>query len=463
MSPEEIKEMLGIKPEQVKEEASCFDDMDNLHWRPSPELPETTTCLNVDKWEFEQGKRILGGIKEDCPAAYVMADLFAACFRQYPEIVGKGDSERFHEFLTTLMESPEYIALHHSTQANMLASEMAAIQFYKEFEKLAEQDERDLVKFQGEKERTPNEKHIACIAAVGKAVKKAQEESGNFEDYIKGCGIEEGSGGDIDTQKIKEDFQRIKNNAQLRAIMARAGRYRMCAQSKQRQKVTHGYDDMVGVKLDGDIGRLLPVELSRLSDPDFELDAMRRLVEKQSMCRDYRGVEKVGKGPIIVCVDESGSTRGDLVAEEKAFALSLLWVANHQKRWCCLVGFANGPAHTILTMKPGTSDHRIVDWLEHFFNGGTTLDVPLQVIPSRWEEIGAPSGKTDMILLTDAQVRISSQMVQNFNKWKLHSQARVISIVFGNDTMQLPEVSDECFTVSGLSVNSEAVSKCLSI
>lgn len=463
MSPEEIKEMLGIKPEQVEEEQLW--DQDYLWPRDTGEdLPETTTCLDVDRWEFDQGKRILGGIKQDCPAVYNMADLFAACFRQYPEIVGQGDSERFHEFLSTLMQSPEYIALHHSTQANMLASEMAAIQFWREFTKLVDDDEKDLVKFQGDKERTPNEKHIACIAAVGKALRQASEDTDKFEEYCKGCGIQEGQGGQTDTEKIKEGFQRIKNSARLRLIMNKSGRYRMCAQSKQRQKVTHGYDDMVGVKLDGDIGRLLPVELSRLSDPLFEDDAMRRLIEKQSMCRDYRGVEKVGKGPIIVCVDESGSTEGELVAEEKAFALGMYWIARFQKRECVLVSFSRGASFVLYspTMNCGMSwDLELVDWLEHFYGGGTSMDVPLYEVPMLFKKIAKP--QTDLIILTDAIVTVGKDLKDFFLKWKKQNGVKLITIVFGADGSSMKEVSDEVFPVSGLSVDSEAVSKCFSI
>ena len=71
--------------------------------------------------------------------------------------------------------------------------------------------------------------------------------------------------------------------------------------------MTHGLDDVVGVVLDGDLGRLLPQELARLAVPEFEDDTLRRLVERQTMCREYRATEPVGKGPILISVDESGS------------------------------------------------------------------------------------------------------------------------------------------------------------
>src|SRR5262245_62472889 len=99
---------------------------------------------------------------------------------------------------------------------------------------------------------------------------------------------------------------------------------------------------MVGVVLGGDLGRLLPHELARLVIPELEDDVLRRLVEGQVMCREYRATEPVGKGPVIVCVDESGSMEGEKAHTAKALALALAWVARHQGRWCALVGYSGG-------------------------------------------------------------------------------------------------------------------------
>jgi uncharacterized protein with von Willebrand factor type A (vWA) domain len=56
----------------------------------------------------------------------------------------------------------------------------------------------------------------------------------------------------------------------------------------------------VGVEPDGDFGRLLPSELVKLAIPEFEMDTLRRVVERQAPCRAYRASEAVARGPIIV-------------------------------------------------------------------------------------------------------------------------------------------------------------------
>ncbi|OWK34670.1 hypothetical protein FRUB_10641 [Fimbriiglobus ruber] len=80
-------------------------------------------------------------------------------------------------------------------------------------------------------------------------------------------------------------FQRVRGDPALWRICDLAGRFRRVAQSKQRQKAVHGLDDVVGVETGGDVGRLLPAELARLVVPELELDALRRIVEKQALCR----------------------------------------------------------------------------------------------------------------------------------------------------------------------------------
>jgi hypothetical protein len=64
----------------------------------------------------------------------------------------------------------------------------------------------------------------------------------------------------------------VRNDPVLRRIGELAGRYRRMAQSRQRRKVRHGLDDVVGVTLDGDLARVLPHELAKLVVPEFELD-----------------------------------------------------------------------------------------------------------------------------------------------------------------------------------------------
>jgi uncharacterized protein with von Willebrand factor type A (vWA) domain len=223
-------------------------------------------------------------------------------------------------------------------------------------------------------------------------------------------------------------------------------------------------DDLVGVALDGDPSRLLPVELARLAVPELELDTLRRLVERQCMAREYRAVEPVGKGPIIISVDESGSMMGEKVHTAKALALAMAWIARQQKRWCALVAYSGDSGERLLPLPPGRWDeNQLADWLCAFIGEGSHLDVPVREMPRYYQQLGAPPGRTDVLFITDALCRIHAGLKQQFREWKQSVGARLISLVVGSEPGDLSDISDEVHSVPSLSATEEAVERVLSI
>jgi uncharacterized protein with von Willebrand factor type A (vWA) domain len=223
-------------------------------------------------------------------------------------------------------------------------------------------------------------------------------------------------------------------------------------------------DDMVGVVLDGDVGRMVPHELAKLAMPECELDTLRRLVERQVMCRQYRSVEPVAKGPIIVVLDESGSMEGPKAETGKALALALAWIARHQKRWVALVAYSGDTDERLLALPPGRWDENaLADWLEQFIGGGSSLDVPVREMPDYYRRLKAPAGKTDLIFITDAILRLPGDVEQRFKAWKHAAQARLISLVIQSRPGDLARISDEVHELDALDVKEVGVESVLSL
>jgi uncharacterized protein with von Willebrand factor type A (vWA) domain len=295
-----------------------------------------------------------------------------------------------------LLQTPDYHALHESTVLNEAASEVAACALAVEFARLKKEDKEE----EEEKDRKDGGKpdrdagrssigedsggrEMETLRAVGRALIEASKEVEELKEAVCGLGMGPGSPGSNDPRAIAALFRRVRNNPVLKRICELAGRYRRVAMSKQRQKATHGLDDMVGVTLDGDLGRLLPVELAKLALPELELDALRRIVERQAMCREYRGFEPVAKGPVIVAVDESGSMAGDKVHTAKALGLALAWIARHQKRWIALVAYSGDSGERLLALPPGRwNEVALMDWLAEFIGRGSDLDIPFARCPT---------------------------------------------------------------------------------
>jgi len=436
----------------------------------SPDQPVSPTALLADEWDLERGWELKCHNYELANSPLTreaITDFHTAAYASEPQFAPRCQDPRRSQFLKTLMETPDYVALRNSTRLNTLASEMAAVQFAKQFAALVQKDQQRKPAGKGPAAQAKAEMKAETdlLGAVAQALQAATAEVDEMEEVARGMGLGQGEYGQQDAAEVARVFKRVRQSPVLKRICELAGKFRRLAQSKQRQKVQHGYDEVIGVELAGDVARLLPVELASLADEDLELDTMRRLVERQTFCREYRGSEKVGKGPIVVCVDESGSMKGEPVAHAKAFALAMAWIAKRQGRWCALVGYSGGSVGTKCVLKPGAwNDGELLTWLQHFYGGGTTMDVPLHELPNRyWQEMGAPKGKTDVILITDGIVNVSESMQQSYKQWAKREKVRTISLILESQAGDLARVSDEVHLIRNIDTNEEAIGRCLSI
>jgi uncharacterized protein with von Willebrand factor type A (vWA) domain len=132
---------------------------------------------------------------------------------------------------------------------------------------------------------------------------------------------------------------RLKLDERLRRIAALAGRFKRIAASKRRQRVKHGADEVTDVEQGADLGRALPVELAKLTHRLLRLDFMRALLERQALQYRLEGTASLGKGPLVVLLDKSGSMDGPRDVWATAVALALLDQAQRERRTYALLGF----------------------------------------------------------------------------------------------------------------------------
>lgn len=459
MTREELLSALNIAPEPAP-----GDDLAITEAQAAP-VNLSPTALDLDDWSIRRGREVLTesellqaiypGDENQKAAELPVADFLGAAFEPEPKVVTACTDERRHRYMRQLLETPDYQALHSDTQLDDCASEIAAAHFAQQWVTLCQSAEPE----------NEFQKDLQALRAASQAIQEARQDVGDLREAQTALGLGSGSPGlSLDAKGLTGMFKRVRGSRSLKRICELAGRYRRFAQAQQRKKCLHGQDDVVGVVLDGDPGRLLPHELAALDDPDLELDTMRRIVERQAMCREYRGLETKARGPICVVVDESGSMGGEPIYNAKAIALALAWVARHQGRWCCLVGFSGGEDGNFLVLPPGKWDlAKLMEWLEHFYGNGTDCNVPLVELPARWDELGAPKGKTDIIIITDAIVSVPDDVRQSFLTWKAAEKVKLYSLVLNSSAGDLAGVSDKVYLLDALSLEAEGVGDVLSV
>jgi uncharacterized protein with von Willebrand factor type A (vWA) domain len=447
-------------------------DLDGKPPDPPPDSPTVSTpaggppsgdagptALDIDAWGLRRGRDLVAEsdrLRKSGTDAFAAADFFAAAFDPDPVLLESCADPRRREFLAQMLDTPEYHALHAATRLDDTAAAIAAAHFAEQFAKLRKED--------GETPAGDLGRELAALRAVGRAVAEAGNEVEELHDATTALGMGPGSPGRNDPKAVAALFRRVRSDPSLRRVCELAGRFRRVAQSKQRMKATHGLDDVVGVEPGGDVGRLLPSELARLMIPELELDILRRIAERQALCREHHAVEPVGKGPIIISVDESGSMEGDKAHTAKALALALAWIARQQRRWCGLCAYSGDSGERLLALPPGRWDEaRLMDWLSAFLGRGSTLDVPVREMPDYYRRLGAPPGVTDVVFVTDAQCRIPADVRVAFRAWKQSARVRVVSLVISNPPGDLALVSDEVHQVRTLSATEDAVGRVLSL
>ncbi len=418
------------------------------------------TVLKQDHWTQRKGLKVFEELdsvkKAEKLSTAAVADFFASAFDPSPEENENPADKTRQKYIGQLRETPQHKQLRKQTVADPALSELASLSMaaaYSKFlgeEPKKEPDESD--------EKFEFRQEMAMLRANTEAMGEALEAVGQAKDATEALGLT-----GLPEDQVLEKFKQVRNHAELLKICELAGRYRRIAQSKQRQKVTHGYDDMVGSAPTGELSRLLPSEMALANDEMMELVLFRKLLERQAMGLEYRGSEPVGKGPILFMVDESGSMSGQKIIQAKALALAMIWVASHQKRHCALIAFSDRGKTRTLLMPPGKCQpSELQDWLINFLNGGT--EPPLDRVPELLDKLECPRGKTDLIFLTDGEFRIGPKLVEELNAIRKKEPMRIYSILIDcGDDQQIHEFSDQVHVISAAKGFEETVQQIVSI
>ncbi len=181
--------------------------------------------------------------------------------------------------------------------------------------------------------------------AIGSACERASKAVEELRDTMEGlaevgmAGTSTGVGGQLPPGKIRALAARLKADARLKQIALLAGRFKRIAASKRRQKLKHGADEVSDIEQGDAIGRLLPSELMQLTHPIRRALLLKNLMEKQALQYQLSGMEPLGKGPLVVLLDKSGSMEGPRDIWATALALALLDQAQRERRTFALVAF----------------------------------------------------------------------------------------------------------------------------
>jgi uncharacterized protein with von Willebrand factor type A (vWA) domain len=292
-----------------------------------------------------------------------------------------------------------------------------------------------------------------ALPSAAAGVSRQLEESGR-ESHSWSTGL--GAGGRSSPGQQIELGRRLARSPKLKKLAAIVGRMREQALALRKRPFERTSEEVFEVRLGSDLERLLPPELLALHHPVLRRDFARRLVEGQLLSYALRGADERGRGPMIVCLDGSGSMAGDKEIWSKAVALTLLEIARRQRRLFRFICFSSADTPLLtLDLNPRERHEvqveRALEVAEYFPGGGTDFEIPLDAALDCLR--GTRYRRGDVVLITDGECRVRPEWQAQFRTEKERLGFSLFSVLIDvgpSSTGTLAELSDRVTAVSTL-------------
>lgn len=269
--------------------------------------------------------------------------------------------------------------------------------------------------------------------------------------------------GSLTPQSIKELTRRASYFAQdkeAQKIADLLGKMRQIEQSSKIESITqtigisvpvtdiNSREEIVGLKLGKELEYVIPAELALMADPDTAILFDLKYLESKLVCFELQGTafqdeqieiateietqEDEKLGPMILCVDTSGSMSGTPENIAKAMSLYLGNKAKAENRKCFVINFSTGIETFEISATKGIAD--LVSFLSKSFHGGTDAAPALRYALSLCQSENYE--KADVLMISDFVMGSLPENLLNDIKHQRGKGNQFHSLVIGNLFMQ---------------------------
>jgi uncharacterized protein with von Willebrand factor type A (vWA) domain len=437
------------------------------------------------------------------PFSELMADTFFSLFKNHPELASEFEMNQDfllnRDVIEMLMDNYKWKDLRTHTKLDIISATIGTqalaeelMQHVDELKKQQEQLQAAMTALEEAEESEGSEEEKAVPKDSGitleEAKQKLEEARANFRKDLKASPISKdiskvltrvhdtvtesvdaihnwGLSDDITFQQTgyqeKLDLiERLRKSEKLKKIADLAGRFKRIALAAQREKVKKGIDEIYSIHQGRDFGRMIPSQYIYLTEEHLELLLYKAYTEGQILQYQLSGKERKRKGPIITCLDSSGSMGGMAEIWSKAVALALFEVARSQKRDFAAIHFSgnsnpqNLKVHEFLRNEPFQAS-KLIDMAQYFENGGTLFEPPLQRSQIFMDKDN-DWHKASIIFITDGESVVGDNFLKKFLEWRDKHKVKIISVIidtWANNLSSVKEFSQEVYRLSDLRVD----------
>jgi hypothetical protein len=244
----------------------------------------------------------------------------------------------------------------------------------------------------------------------------------------------------------------LQKNAKITELARKMGRDYISEEKKKQVKIPQASKTEVhGTHRSDDVMRMLPSELLNLEDETMEVLFYARLLEKNLLTYELQGVTFINgeetettrkrTGPVVACLDTSGSMQGAPLLKAKALLLAIANILKREDRSLHVLLFGSAGEIREFSMAGQNDSMGLLKFLQQGFGAGTDFETPLK---HAFEIIALQKDykKADVLMISDGDCSLSPEFTKTVKMQKEILNCMVYSVLCADSKVE-DSFSDE--------------------
>lgn len=268
---------------------------------------------------------------------------------------------------------------------------------------------------------------------ANKMLEAAEREASDLDGLRKGIGLEDGEWNSMNPEERLAFAERLRT-PEMKALSEVIGQMKRFALGVKATRVNDVPHEAYDVESGNVLNRLLKAQYALLGTPETSYEFFRRYAEKELLQYKMRGTEEVGKGPIVIAIDKSGSMSGSPFMWAMGVAEALRRFAAEEDRDYYAMFFGANNDRERFDFPEGKGPfEKVMAFLGTQANGGTQFDgvltEALEKASKQFDQDG--KGKADIIFITDGMANLGDDWIKRFNDERNRIGVRLYSVYIG--------------------------------
>lgn len=233
--------------------------------------------------------------------------------------------------------------------------------------------------------------------------------------------------------------RQLQQNHAIKELVHKMGRAYISEEKKKQARIPQASKSEVhGTHRSDDLARLLPTELVNLEDEALETLFYARFLEQNLMTYELQGVsltqgeqlelEKKRTGPVVACLDTSGSMSGAPLLKARALLLAVSAILQQEARSLHVVLFGDNGELREYAMHEENSAAGLLHFLRQGFGGGTDFETPLNRACEIIRDAKAYE-KADILMISDGDCVLSDDYIEHLQTRKKMLDCSIYSVL----------------------------------